>query len=239
MRQSVMVIAVLAVVAVCHTGAFGQPPKQGTYKSLDLPGGTFLGGRSSVSWMSSPDGRQTPGNVVHLESWDGATLGSQWSISCPMVVNVQLLFDFVFAGTGQKAYLISYNGGTIWLNGAGPWGGGNPSYTATVTSYIETRTLEYAGGVLVGHDSNHSLSAQFVGYPTRCVDLDISSGVLVGDTDAMAKPATYPSFLDPSCDATRTIGHWDDLTAITLAVIGCTVPSEQRTWGAVKSMYSE
>jgi len=239
MRQFVMLIAVLAVVAVCHTGANGQPPVSGTYKSLDLPGGTFLGGRFSESWMSSPDGRQTPGNVAHLESWNGTTLGTEWSISCPMAVNVQLLFDFVFGGTGQMAYMISYSGGTVWLSGAGPWGGGNPSYTAMVTSFTETRTLQYVGGMLVAHDSNHSLTAQFVGYPTRCVNLEISNGVLVGDTDTMAKPATYPSFLDPSCGPTRTIGHWDDVTAITLAVIGCTVPSEQRSWGAIKSIYSE
>jgi len=40
------------------------------------------------------------GNVLHAESWDGATFGTDWRILCPQVTSVFLLVDGVVGGTG-------------------------------------------------------------------------------------------------------------------------------------------
>lgn len=250
MKSALRILLVVMVVATSVTVSHAQPPVEGTYKSTDL-GGLMLVGRSSHSWTSSPDGRLSNGNVGRFLSWDGGTLGTQWSISCLEIVNVALILDAVFGGNGQRIYQITYaSGGALFLDGAGPWGGGDPTYDGVITQFSEFRTLQYAGGVLTGANSSFNGAADILGYTSSCIALGIGNDALVGDTDCgtyppgacgggFPLPAGYPAFLDPNCDATPSIGRWGTTTAITLNVVGCAVPTKESTWGDVKSHYGE
>jgi len=236
MKSGILVLGLAATVAFGATIALAQAPVDGTYKTSL---GDFLEGRSSNAWLA-PNTPHVFGNGLHGQSWDGATLGTEWEISCPTIANVVLLYDLVIGGNGHRAYLITYVGGTVTLDGSGPWGGGDPSYNGVIDTYTETRTEQYAGGVLVGHNSNHSVSAHIVGYPADCVAFGIGNGVLIGDTDPNVIPGTdtnvlpadYPAF----CLAVPD-GHWGDVTDLTLSVQGCLVPVEETSWGAVKAIY--
>ena len=242
MKLWIWVLCLTATVALGVTVAQAQAPVDGTYKTSN---GDFLEGRSATSWVTPVNDPPQVGNVLHGQSWDGAVLGTEWEVSCPVVANVTLLFDAVIGGNGHRAYLIAYVGGTIWLDGAGPWGGGDPSYNGVIDTYMETRTEQYADGNLVGANSNHNVSAHIVGYPADCVAFAIGNGVLIGDTDpnlipvtdTNVKPADYPDFLQANCAVGGADGHWGDLTDMTLTVQGCLVPVEETSWGAVKSIY--
>ncbi len=236
MKKFVTVLALAAIMTVGATVAvFAQAPVDGTYKSTN---GDFLEGRQTTSW-SAPSGRHVPGNVLHAQSWDGATLGTEWSIDCPIAVNVLLLYDFVFAGTGQIAYLITYVGGTITLDGAGPWGGGDALYSGIIDQYVETRILQYVGGVMVGTAENHSVEAHIIGYPSGCVSFGIGNGTWIGDTDASVKPANYPDYKDNACSTIGGPGRWGLFTDMTLTITGCAVPTEETSWGSIKARYHD
>jgi hypothetical protein len=242
MIRQILFLSLTAAVALGVTAALAQPPLDGTYKSS---AGDFLEGRSSTSWITPVNDPPQAGNMLHGQSWDGAALVAEWNVSCPVTVGVLLLFDAVVGGNGHRGYLITYIGGTIWLDGAGPWGGGDASYSGVIDSYTETRTEQYSGGNLVGANSNHSVSAHIVGYPADCVAFGIGNGVLIGDTDpnlipitdTNVKPADYPDFLVNCAVDNLSDGHWGDLTDLTLTVRGCEVPVEKTSWGAVKSIY--
>jgi len=64
-------------------------------------------------------------------------------VMCPAVASAPvLLFDSVDgSGTGQRAWLTSYGGGTMWLSGAGAWANGDPSYTATLSQFSPSMSI--------------------------------------------------------------------------------------------------
>ncbi len=240
-KRFIILVAACALISVTAGLALAQPPVNGTFKTTN---GDFLEGRSSTSW-SSQTGRLMGGNVLNIESFDGATLGAQWRVYCMQVVNVFLVADLTFFGNGSKIYQITYAGGVFELDGSGPWGGGDPTYTGVVDSYTETRTIQYVAGNITGANSNHSVSGHLNGYTAGCIALAVGNGVLIGDTDpnlvpgtdTNVKPADYPAFLDPNCGATRVFGRWGNVGDITLTVSGCLVPAEEKTWGGVKKLY--
>lgn len=245
MRKLVILTMLAAMLTVGASVVQAQPPVNGTYTTL---GGDFLEGRSSTSWPSAADARLTPGNVLHAQSFDGATLGAEWDLCGMMIVSVQLIADLVFDGlNGQRIYLVTYGGGTATLDGSGPWGGGDPQYNGIVDSYNETRTIQWANGKIVGANSNHSVSAHILGYTSGCIAWAIGNGALVGDTDPASdpiiydpagKPMDYPAYVDANCGASMPQGgRWGTVTDLTLTVQGCAVPVEEKTWGAVKKIY--
>jgi hypothetical protein len=180
------------------------------------------------------------GNALHAESWDGATLGTQWKIFCPTIVDTtRFLYLPLGGGSYIAKYLITYaGGGTVWLDGGGPWAGGDASYTGTIDTYIEARDVQVVAGTLTGLDSNHNLAAHINGYPSSCVAFAIGNSAWIGDTpQSGAKPADYPAFLDASCNPTGTAGHWGTATDLTIVVQGCELSTEETTWGAVKARY--
>ncbi len=234
MRNVILVSVLAATMTVGALSAFAGPPATGTWKSTN---GDFDEGREASSWAAG-DFLGT-GNVLHAESWSGSALGGDWKILCPEVSSVTLLFDAVFGGNGQRGYLIEYTGGTIVLDGAGPWAGGDASYVGIIQSYVETRTVQYVGGVKVGSVSNHSVTAVLQGY-TTCMSWGVGNGVWLGESPGV-KPAGYPDFSDASCNAGPTDGHWGDIRDLTISTggTGCQVPVQESTWGAVKSLYRE
>lgn len=234
MRNAIFAVVVALIAVTGASLAYAQAPVDGTWKSTDSD---FLEGRQSTSWAAA-GGRLTMLNTLNAASWDGAgTLGSDWVITCPYMVNVVPTSPPVV--TGNETYLVIYTGGTVVLDGGGPWGGGDPSYTGTITTYIENRAVQKVAGVVVGTAETHSMSADVVGYAQSCIAFGIGNGAWEGDTDASVFPANYPALTDFVCAAGPVLGRWGQVTNITLTVKGCIVGVEESTWGSVKSLYTE
>jgi hypothetical protein len=227
----------LLVLAVASAAA--GPPVPGTYKSIDLPGGTILLGHASESWPATGAGGQI-GNTQHGASWDGTTLATQWEVSCPAicVAPVMILNTVNGSGDGQVIYQTGYCGGTITLNGTGEaWDGGDAVYTATIQSYTDITTFQYQGGNITGSVTNINVQASIDGYDD-CVEFAIGNAAGIASTDYLPFPADYPCLLDPgTCTCGRTRGGWGDATGITMNIVGCAVPAEETTWGRLKARY--
>jgi hypothetical protein len=231
--RKVLFLAVLSFAASLSAG----PPQDGTYKSTDL-GGSVLPGRYSESW-TMPGGMLQMGNVINKMSWDGAVLGTQWRMYCPELSNAMLLLDTVDGnGNGQRTYKVWWTGGYCELDGGGPWGGGDPVYICPYDNYVTITTITYQNWEPVTVVSNAQGDGTFQGYSGSCMVFSISNMAEIGNTDSMTKPADFPGFLEPgTCTSGRMFGSWGDVTAITITITGCSVPSDEPSWGAVKSMY--
>jgi hypothetical protein len=235
MKTVIMFLLVIFVAAP----VLAQAPVNGTYKSNDLVGGTMLEGRYSESWVA---GKLDVGNTMNEESWDGAVLGTEWRFFCPRVISVALLLNGVNgAGNGQKIWQLTYNGGFFWLDGGGPWGGGDPSYLATVVGWNAIVTEQFANFVEVSQIRSISATASFVDYGTICLALQVQNTEKDDDTNSSGLPADYPVFIDGSCDPVPTgAGEWGDVSQITFSIDNCpTVPVQQASWGQVKQLYSD
>jgi hypothetical protein len=221
-------VVLLVALAVAGTAAWAAAPFDGIYKSSL---GDFNEGREGSSWRSAFLGQ---GNVLHAESWDGSTLGTDWKILCPEAVKVILIVDLAPGGTGQRIYQIIYSGGYLELDGGGPWGNGDPLYTSIILTYNEIRTIQYVNNVMIGSVSDHSLTSHMAIYK-KCFAWAIGNGVWLGNTDAA--PAGYPVYRRQGCVGLHKPGHYGDVRDLTLTIQGCTVSTQTSTWGAVKAIY--
>ena len=68
---------------LCAVPVMAQAPANGTWKSIDL-GGPVLLGRYSEYWFAGT--KLAVNNTVNEQSWDGATLATQWWWYCPWQV---------------------------------------------------------------------------------------------------------------------------------------------------------
>ncbi|MBK9777906.1 MAG: hypothetical protein IPP62_16375 [bacterium] len=209
-------------------------PVTGTFTSTDL-GGQILTGRAST-WRSGVNSGLP--HVLHAQSWDGVTLGTQWDISCATENSAFSMVDNRVAGNGTVVYTSTFNGGTFnFYAGAWPWGDGTG--TLNTTTLISTVQHIMIGNVStpVASVVNGSTSGEFT---NGCLlSFAIGNGAGVGETPFASIPATYPVFLDGSCgpaSAGAQYGTWGNVVTLTMHV-NCTVPSEQATWGAVKGLY--
>lgn len=237
-----MKTAIVFLLSLCiAVPLMAQPPVNGTYTSTDL-GGLMLTGRYSESWFGGP---LQVNNTLNEESWDGATLGTQWRWYCPWILSPPTLLSNTVNGNGDgfKTWNVTYSDGICWLDGSGPWGGGDASYTANITTWSVQVTEQYANNVLIASIRNTFATAQFQGYNSECMDLQISNNEMIGNTDSGAKPGDYPEFWywNP-CGSIGNAGpgEWGTVTDITFIIDGCiTIPVEEKTWGSVKAMYQE
>lgn len=238
MKQLLSIIAAMLFIASIVPAAQAGPPLDGIYQSDDLPGGVISKGRYTESWVgpSMPLGL---GNAFDAQSWDGMTLGAEWRYYCGSLANVLVLTDNVDAnGNGNRTYMKTFVGGYIWLDGAGPWGNGDADYPGTITDYVEFETVSFVNFARVAAVSNVQASANFSNYPSSCMTFAVGNMAEMGTTDSMMKPGDFPGFLDPAtCDATRTMGGWWDMFTLTLTISGCTVETQETSWGAVKALY--
>lgn len=229
----------LFVCIALSVPAWAGPPANGTYTSTDI-GGSMLPGRYSESWYPT---KLSVNNTLNEQSWDGSTLGTQWHWYCPWIVAPPtLLLDTVDGGgNGNKIWKVTYTGGYCWLDGAGPWAGGDASYTATINTWTAIITETYAGFVEVGTVRSQNASSTFNGYNEECMALQIHNNEKLGDTNGGPLPAGFPSFWNwIGCydQGPAGPGEWGDVDSITLTVFGCTaLPTQQKTWGQIKSMY--
>ena len=232
---SMILVFVLAAPILVIAG----PPIDGTYLSTDL-GGPMLLGRYSDSW-AVPDGRLQQGNTTHKLSWDGVTLGIQWQISCPRIANPPVLLTDTVDGNGNgfREWLLVYVGGQLTLDGNGPWGDGSETlYRANLNAYQEIKTFQYSNHQIVQSISSVSIQAGFKDFDETCIAISILNQEELGSTNRAALPPDYPAFLEPiTCDPTRTFGSWGEVDEITLIITGCTIGTEEATWGKIKSLY--
>jgi len=238
--KTLIVVLLSLVIAV---PVLAGPPADGTYKSTDI-GGTMLTGFYSETWNPT---KMTPGNTVNEASYDGATLGTQWKWYCAYVAAAPvLLYNGVngTTGNGQKIWQVTYTNGMAWLDGAGPWAGGDAFYSATVDTWIATVTEQYQNFVETGTVKTVNATASFLGYPEVCIVLALSNLQKHGDGPTLpaANPPLYeyPVFMDGgSCASLGTTGpgEWGEVDDITYSILGCTVKTEQSSWGHVKSLY--
>jgi hypothetical protein len=170
-------------------------------------------------------------------------LGTQWHWYCPWIaVPPTLLFNNVDgSGNGIKIWKVTYAGGYCWLDGAGPWAGGDASYVANINQWNATITETYAGFVEVGSVRDHDANATFVGYGEECMNLSLTNNEKLGDTGDGPLPAGYPNFWywNPCADiGTVGPGEWGDVDSITFTIFGCAgLATEAKSWGAVKALY--
>jgi hypothetical protein len=234
--------AVLVVLLIILTAvpALAGPPANGTYTSTDI-GGTMLPGRYSESWYPN---KLTVNNTLNEKSWNG-TLGTQWWWYCPWIAAPPvLLFSNVNgAGNGNKIWRVTYTGGYCWLDGAGPWAGGDASYMANINTWNAIVTETYSAFNEVATVRNHDATATFQGYNQECMNLAVSNIEKVSDTvkSGGPVPATYPDFwnwIGCVSEGVNGPGEWGDVDGITFTILGCeTVATQPSSWGKVKAMY--
>lgn len=232
--KSTLVALVIAAVAA---SAFAQAPSPGVYMSTDL-GGSVSTGRYSESW-SQPFGYGRYGNALQIQSWSAGTLGGQWSIRCPYVCDSHVVLDSTDTeGNHVRIARQTYSGGTLTLDGAGPWGGGDASYTFLLEGYIETMTI-------VGNDPEALVISYEATAWGSLFDEDYTAQIVmhslarneIGNTDNETNPpADFPVILDPDCEPSPELGTWGNATGIHFE-IWSSVATKPSTWGNVKSLY--
>lgn len=227
LRLSLLSVAGLVVSAATAPAA----PLAGTYKSVDL-GGAMLQGRASQSWVMPNNASQGQNDVIHLQSWDGSALGTQWGFSCGVQPGQQTVQDDRVSGTGVVTVTNAFTGGTFHLN-PGPWGSGTgtmgPAAMITVVSWF------YIDFQVTGVSENIDLNGVFDNSDCE-LTLTSANGNVLGDTGLLPFPASFPGLLDAACSPTRLHGSWAEIPRITMQ-IGCTVPAERALWGGVKAIY--
>lgn len=241
MRHLAIGIALLAGIGCTALPALAGPPLVGDYTTTDL-GGPVSVGRYSEAWTAG-GGALLAGTTLNAESWDGASLGTEWRYWCATepAPGVLLVNTVNASGNGNKTYMKTFTGGYIWLSGTGPWANGDPSYPGVIDTYTEFETIQYSNWVPVGAVTNVQATAHFDAYPTSCMAFSVSNGVRVGSTEfGMTKPADYPDLLAAgTCAPGLTEGAWWDMMTMTLSISGngCATPTKSASWGAVKAIY--
>jgi len=245
MRNAILVSFLTGVLLVGAAVVQAGPPVNGTYKSTlgDFDEGTAAT-KSAGNFLAA-------GNTLYGRSYNGG-FTNDWTIECPVVVSA-IPLGAPIGNNGNYQYMITYSGGYVTLGGPGnPWNGGDAVYTGTIDTYIELRTIQVVTGTVRGWTSDHSVQAHIQGYSESCVEWAIGNGVLRGGTSPQApkpfltsvlptvKPANYPDYPGAGCVlGPNGPGTWEDIRDLTLTIAGCTVSTEQSSWGKVKAMYRD
>ncbi|MGH7724623.1 MAG: hypothetical protein ACREOU_04270 [Candidatus Eiseniibacteriota bacterium] len=230
MNRRGLLFSVVALAALGVSSVAFAVPVPGIYSSTDL-GGALLTGRASQSWTAPLNAAQGLNDVFNSQSWNGAALGTQWAFSCGVQPAAQGVVDNRDgSGTGTVVFTNSFSGGNFYLN-PGPWGDG----TGTLNSTVEIVTVVYVGFVPQASVVNINSSGQFNG--SNCLlTFAIANGNGLGDTDILPFPAGFPPLIDTACAPTRLYGSWGEVRTITMR-IDCPVPTNGKTWGALKAIY--
>jgi hypothetical protein len=205
-------------------------PVTGLFTSTDL-GGQILLGRAST-WRSGVNSGLP--HVLHAQSWDGTTLGTQWDISCATETSAFSVVDNRVGGNGTVVYTSTFNGGTFnFYAGGFPWGDG----TGTLLTTTTITTVRYLNSLPVASVVNVDTSGDFI---NGCLlTFAIANAAGVGETPYASIPATYPLFLDATCNPaspSAQFGTWGNVMTITMH-INCEVAEETTSWGSIKSLY--
>jgi len=237
--------ASLALTALLVTPLLAGPPVNGAYFSVDL-GGNIMMGHGTESWPDDfADGSWgVIGNTLQAQSWDGASLGGQWEVSCiALCTDPVLMNDNLDANqTGYQTWRHEYCGGRLWMMGTGePWDGGDADYQADIVNFVSYVTYQYYQGLIVGTIANISMTAVFDGYDT-CMEFVIANATGLGYTDIDGDPLgtlppDFPSFMNANCSEIGTRGTWGDISGVTVIITGCATATEETSWSQLKSLY--
>jgi hypothetical protein len=193
------IAALFVALSLPTAGAVHAAPVTGIYNATDL-GGQLLTGRAST-WRSGINSGLP--HVLHAQSWDGTTLGTQWEINCPTENANFAVVDNRVGGVGTVVYTSTFSGGTFtFFPGAWPWGDGSGTLNTTVI--ITTVQFINIGGnsTPVASVANGNTSGAFSNGCALTFAIGHGSGVgETSDVNPMVKPATYPTFLDGTCGA--------------------------------------
>jgi hypothetical protein len=232
MNRTATLISAAAMLLLA--GSALAAPINGTYTSTD-PGGQVLTSRASTHRTGINSGLP---HVLHAQSWDGASLGTQWEIRCAVNNAGFTVQDNRIAGTGTVVYTSSYTGGRFtYFAGGWPWGDG----TGTLGNTFLISTVQCVNNIPVASVVNGNTSGVFQG--GCALTFAIANGVGVGETTslnpAITKPADYPVFLDGTCNpaaAGQHYGSWGTVITMTLN-IDCATPAKPSSWGSIKTLY--
>lgn len=239
---SIVMLIAMATTAVAQAPL---PPAAGIYYSDPLPGSSFVSGHFSESWVGTGRDGQL-GNTINAASWDGTDLGTVWKLWCPSIASPP---EFVRDtrdenGSGEVVWHTEYLGGHFWLSQNGPWSSDNAiDFTGDCLSFDVTTTYQFVFGEVIGIRSNVTMQGRFdlldPSWDDFCMVYEINNAAFFGNTDDVGPlPAEFPPFIDDNCQTgTMSRGGWGDVTHITMRIIGCTVPAEETSWGAVKALY--
>jgi hypothetical protein len=232
-----LALVAIALLAVLPNEALAAPVT-GIYNSIDM-GGQLLTGRAST-WR--PGINSGLPHVLHVQSWDGANLGTQWEVYCAIEPVNFIVQDNRVNGVGTIVYTSTYTGGTFMLYAGGwPWGDGTG--TLGTTTLVTTVQYMMISGVStpVASVVNGNTAGVFNGGCT--LTFAIANGSGVGETTslnpAITKPANYPTFLDGTCNpapANQQFGTWGNVLTITMSIY-CPIGVEPATWGQTKVLY--
>ncbi|MBM4129466.1 hypothetical protein FJ250_00340 [bacterium] len=231
--KKLLTLATLVALIVLPLATHADPVT-GTYTSTDL-GGQLLTGRAST-WR--PGVNSGLPHVLHGQSWDGSTLGTQWDMSCAVANNPFVVQDNRVGGIGTIVYTSTFTGGTMtFFAGGSAWGDGTA--TLNTTTLVSTVVYTMIGGVStpVASVVNGNTSGVFT---NGCLlTFAIANGTGVGETPWASIPSTYPAFLDATCNPaspSAQFGTWGNVITITMD-INCAVSEETSSWGAVKGLF--
>jgi hypothetical protein len=230
-----VILLAVSMVLITALPALAADPTPGVYNSTDL-GGSVLLGRGTQSWVAPLNANQGLNDIFNSRSWDGATLGTQWTLSCGIQPAVQTVVDNRDgSGNGTVVFTNVFQSGTFFLSKDGPWGDAVNDLTGTINITTSIVTVVYVSNVPVQSRLNIDSSGQFDG--SDCLlRFVVANGIGGGDTDLLPKPAGYPTFLAPDCSASRVFGSWGDINQVTLQ-LDCPVPTHESTWGTIKTLY--
>lgn len=234
-RHATMLLAATLTLALAIPALAN--PVNGTYNSTDL-GGQLLTGRASTHRTGINSGFP---HVFHIQSWNGAALGTQYEISCGQSTSMNVQDNRV-AGVGDIIYSSTYTGGTFtFFAGGWPWGDGSGTLNTTNLTTTVTYIMLSGNSTPVGARVNGSSSGVFQG--GCALTFAIANGTGVGETTslnpAITLPADYPVFLDGTCapaSPSSQFGTWGSVTQITF-MTDCATPARTSTWGQLKTIY--
>ena len=233
-----MVLAVVAMVSLTgdayaqsHPCGDGGLPYEGSWTA---PGGGLLEGRISEAWCYSPFYSGVTGNTLNAESWDGATLGTQWKIwgmSIDAAGAVEVARDVDASGFGWIDYLTNYEGGDFWLEGNTSWSDGT-DLTGYVSVCNVNARVTVVGNMPVAITSNITIVGIFDICQWCSIEIAANSTRIWRTGDAGSMPTGYPPFL---CDADSGELHYS--CCLNASVMCSETANEEATWGAIKDMY--
>ena len=179
-------------------------PIVGTYGGLE--------GVEDGRWSESFVGvlPSEPGNVVNAASWDGATLGDQWTLSGATVVSDEVVFVDVQGLLVTRRFLTTYTGGTLTLSD-GPWTeAGDGPYTVNLDYFTQTTVATEFDGVLVNSTGIINMQGTFAGYPGYQLNYLSAVSQVVGS--GATAPAYFPAI-------STAAGLWGTVDNVQLQII--------------------
>jgi hypothetical protein len=179
------------------------------------------------------------GNVFHLQSWDGSTLGGQWSFACPILDTGWTISDSTDEeGNRHIVGINEFTTGIFTLDGSGPWGGGDPSYSFEISDYHEIIRVfgnDTSYTILSIEGAGHGLLATETYHATIFLHALFRQEIDNTDNDGH-HPTDFPAIVNWLCEPGPQYGAWGGVTEIHFEITSI-VPVESCTWGRVKSLY--